>query len=109
MNRDIPWLIIDDVATACARMSDLGRSIAEPASRELHDYTVDLCRRRGWTIVSHAQFAGWALQVVRATPLEWCVLDPLFPCEQSENMHRVRVSRSLQGFDATAISTIDAM
>ena len=89
-------LVIDDVDSALALATDLGRSILAPAAERVRAAVLGYFARRGWATVQHSAYVKWANGVRLRGQETWFVLDPLFPAPHFDpNFRPLRISRDI--------------
>lgn len=71
-------IILDDLDSALARLTDLGKPIVRPVADTVRRAVYLFAAVHSWRIVEHGSFAGWAGAEIRDAD-RWLVLDPLFP------------------------------
>lgn len=89
-------LVIDDVDSALALTTDLGRSILAPAAERIRAAVLGYFARRGWDTVQHSAYVTWANGVRLQGQETWFVLDPLFPTPHLDpSLRPLRISRDV--------------
>lgn len=89
-------VVMDDVAAACAQLTDEGRAIVRRSSDLIRSTVLRFAADRAWPVVSHCVFADWV--VARAeSPFQWIVLDPLLAPSRLSSGIPARVTRAASG------------
>jgi hypothetical protein len=74
-------VVIDDIAPALRRLSELGRAVLGPLANAIRNSVLLYAAVKGWRIIHHDTFAAWANSVADDDAI-WIVLDPLVGPEQ---------------------------
>jgi len=87
-------LILDDVESAFAGLSEFGRSVVGPVARSVRTTILLFAAAHQWPVVNHQSFLNW-LSSKLDTESTWLVLDPLFPPRAlGETRRMLRLSRT---------------
>ena len=86
-------LILDDVESALAHLTELGRTVVAPVARAIRNTIITFAAVRAWPVVDHQRFVEWATPEA-ADDSRWLVLDPLCsPTRFGGNAVRARFRR----------------
>ena len=84
--------IIDDISSAVAGLTELGKAVVGPAARDIRESILLFAAQRGWALLSHESFQQWAAP--RSRPgLVWLILDPLYQRRDLGDAVAVRLRR----------------
>jgi hypothetical protein len=88
------FVIIDDVDTALALMTELGRDVTSAAVAAVRTAVLNYAVRRKWYMLPHRAYVEWASEIIGSEGRHWLVLDPLFRVAAfGERARSVRLSR----------------
>jgi len=96
MSPDRP-AIIDDVRSASAHLTELGREVVTAAAESVRSAVLEAAVGRGWAVIDHAEFAAWVDDIADSR-CHWLVLDPLIDVNDlAPYAESFRLSRVLHG------------
>jgi len=97
-------LIIDDVQSALAHMTSLGRDVATAPAIAIRAAVLNFAVRRKWYLLEHQAYVDWCSEKIRHENRTWLVLDPLFP--KIDNFSRLLHFRVTRNIDANPTSIV---
>lgn len=94
-------LIIDDIESALAAMTNVGERILTDLSFQIRSGVLALAEKRCWSVVRHGDYSKWALDTAAKSDLPWVILDPLISLRTAAARHqRACITRGYVPADA---------